>query len=108
MKKPEWNWPTTVCALYLISCAVVDLLPRFGAPYFRYTGSDPAIHVWNLGWPLAVAIFDPRSGFHIGPFAIPVLGIQLFVFGVAATVYLMIRKRQDQQIHPIAGKPGSG
>ena len=55
-------------------------------PHFRYTGVDPSVHVWNLGWPLATMIWDHRSGLHVGPFAyllIPglfVVGLTVFAF----------------------------
>lgn len=62
--------------------------PHFGSPYFRYTGSDPNIHVWNLGWPFATAIWDPHFGLQIGPFAyiLPpiLLGLGIVVFIIAA------------------------
>ena len=75
-----------VAAVFVFACAVVDLLPHHGAPYFRYTGSDPAYAVWNLGWPVALFIYDPRSGFHVGPFAYIMLPFQLLVVALVLVV----------------------
>jgi hypothetical protein len=71
---------------------VVDLFPHHGAPHFRYTGSDPAHSVWNLGWPLALFIYDPRSGMHVGPFAYLVLPFQLLVVAVTFVVVAVVRR----------------
>ena len=51
--------------------AVLVLMPHWGAPHFRYTGSDPEHNVWNLGWPLATCIYDSAHSPHqfFGPFA---------------------------------------
>jgi hypothetical protein len=68
-----------VAFLYLLACSAVDLLPRRGAPDFRYTGSDPAFPVWKFGWPLAEFIYDSRSGLHVGPTAIPLAFLQVFI-----------------------------
>ena len=94
MKTHNCNGWTYACVLYLVGCALVDLFPYFTAPHFRYTGSDPAIHVWNLGWPLALVIYDSQSGLHIGPLAVPILGLQLILFGVAVAVYLIRKNRR--------------
>ena len=56
----------------LIGCAILlAFMPHAGAPHFRYSGSDPAHHVWNLGWPLATCIYDPATSpyLFVGPFA---------------------------------------
>jgi|GEM_PF-3146864 len=81
-----WCWP-------LLMCGMIDFLPHFGAPHFRYTGSDPALPVWNIGWPLALFVFDPRNGFHVGPIAVPVLGGQV---GVLGTLWL-VRNRSSRR-----------
>ncbi len=51
--------------------AILAIMPHWGAPEFRYTGSDPAHGVWNLGWPLATCIHDSAHSPHlfVGPFA---------------------------------------
>ena len=64
--------------------AAMDFYPRYGAPYFRYTGADPAHHVWNLGWPFALAIYDSRSGAHIGPFVYVVFPFQFLIVSIVA------------------------
>ena len=93
LKGHKWK---IVCILYLFCCALIDLYPHWGSPYFRYTGSDPTVSVWNLGWPLTVAIYDARSGLHIGPFAIFVLGFQFILLtGLAGTAFLIRMRRQD-------------
>ncbi len=51
--------------------AILAFMPHWGAPHFRYTGSDPEHNVWNLGWPLATCIYDSVHSPHlfVGPFA---------------------------------------
>jgi len=49
----RWN---TILILSIAACLMVDSFPHFGPPQFRYTGSDPNTHIWNLGWPLATAL----------------------------------------------------
>ena len=99
MRLPGSNRWTLVCALYLCICLVIDFCPSFGAPYFRYTGSDPSVHVWNLGWPLALAIYDSKSGLHVGPFAFIVIGLQAFLFSVVAgSILLKRRKRHNEML----------
>lgn len=68
---------------FVAVCLAIDLLPRYGPPEFRYTGSDPTTMVWNLGWPLALAIYDPRSGLHMGPCVYLVPPAQLLILVVA-------------------------
>jgi hypothetical protein len=66
---------TRTQSLILLATIVVFLavgfLPTFGPPHFRYTGSVPDHHVWNLGWPLATCILDTdtKPYFFVGPFA---------------------------------------
>ncbi len=80
--------PTQLQVISLASVGILllvfSLFPTFGAPHFRYTGSDPSHHVWNLGWPLATCMFDPQSPpyFFVGPLAIP--------YAIAATVAFSI------------------
>jgi hypothetical protein len=77
-------------SLYFLACMVMDLLPRQGPPDFRYTGSDPAFAVWNLGWPSAQFIYDARTGLHTGPTAVPLVALQVvsLAFGVAVGMFV--------------------
>jgi len=77
---------------FVFACAVIDLLPRHGPPDFRYTGSDPAHEVWNLGWPVALAIYDSQSGLHLGPFVYVVVPVQALLVSLIAVV-LIFRNR---------------
>jgi hypothetical protein len=79
-----------VVSVYILACLAMDLLPRRGPPDFRYTGSDPAFAVWNLGWPLAQFIYDSRTGLHIGPTAVPLMVLQVvaLAFGVALGMFV--------------------
>src|SRR5688500_1919301 len=78
---------------FVLACLIVDFLPRHGPPHFRYTGSDPTSHVWNLGWPLALFVYDPRSGLHVGPFAYVVLPFELFLAAGSLVVVAVRRLR---------------
>ncbi|HZN68373.1 MAG TPA: hypothetical protein VFB66_24010 [Tepidisphaeraceae bacterium] len=73
-------------ALSLPLC-VAAAWPRHGPPDFRYTGSDPAAHVWNFGWPVALVIYDARYGFHVGPFAYLVIPILVFALTVTGSIW---------------------
>lgn len=97
MTKSRWIWWTLGCVLYLACCVVLDLFPRFGPPDFRYTGSDPAFHVWNLGWPLALAIYDARSGLHIGPFPAFVPVLQFFLLAIVAGIVFLLRNQRSDE-----------
>jgi hypothetical protein len=46
------------------------------------------VAVWNLGWPLATAIYDSRRGLHVGPMAYVAALLQggLLTAGVIAVV----------------------
>jgi hypothetical protein len=79
--------------VFLLFC-LLDLIPRSGGPYFRYTGSDPEFKVWNLGSPLPLAIFDPRSGIHIGPFVDVIIPVQLLLIFSLAVIVLICEHRQ--------------
>ena len=80
----------------LVVFVVMDLFPWRGAPYFRYTGSDPGYPVWNLGWPLALTIYDSRSGIHIGPFVYLVFPFQAVVVSLVAAAAFLLRKRHNR------------
>jgi hypothetical protein len=66
-----------LAAWFLVACLLVDCFPRYGAPDFRYTGSDPAHSVWNFGF--SFVIYDSSSGFHLGPFAVILIPAEVFV-----------------------------
>jgi hypothetical protein len=84
-------------AAFLLACLLVDFLPHHGPPDFRYTGSDPAIAVWNLGWPLAWFIYDPRYGFQVGPLAYLMLTFQFVLLAGGVIVVMAIRRWRDQK-----------
>ncbi len=82
-------WPLVVM-LHLGISAILAFFPRFGPPDFRYTGSDPSHAVWNLGWPLASMIHDPRSGLHISPLGLVVLPILVLALLVNVAIRLLL------------------
>jgi hypothetical protein len=85
-----------------IAFAAMDFFTWHGAPYFRYTGSDLAYPVWNLGWPLAVGIYDSRSGIHIGPFLFAVVPFQALVLSLIAVGAFLSRKRHNPPLKAAA------
>src|SRR5437899_6722755 len=89
----------------LVAFIAMDLFPWHGAPFFRYTGSDPAYPVWNLGWPLALAIYDSRSGIHMGPFLYAVVPFQALVLSLIAAAAFLLRKRHNPALQATAGPP---
>jgi len=78
--------------LFILVSLLIDFFPRHAPPDFRYTGSDPTFIVWNLGWPLALFIYDSRNGFHVGPEADMMLPFQGFVFMVGMAIALIWRR----------------
>ena len=88
-----------ICAYPLI-CAILDFLPHHGPPEFRYTGSDPARPVWNLGWPLAQFIYDPRYGLQIDPTAFALISAQcvLFLFCAVLVIFILRRHRRREEM----------
>jgi len=87
----RWNWPLVLSLAYLAICLLLDLFPTHGPPHFRYTGADPDFSVWNLGWPLAMFIYDPRIGFQMSPLAPLLIGFQLFVYFVIVGLTLVVK-----------------
>jgi hypothetical protein len=81
----------TGATIYVCGCLLVDFIPHFCQPHFRYTGSDPDNHVWNIGWPLAIMIYDPQSGLHIGPFAMVLIPAEFALSVVARIAILIVR-----------------
>lgn len=76
---------------------VMCLFPRHGPPDFRYTGSDPAIDVWNFGWPTATMIWDSRSGLHFA--SISPSFLLLAMYGFAMLVFVVI-SRKRRHVNP--------
>jgi hypothetical protein len=69
---------TMIVVLCVAGVAFVDFYPSFGQPHFRYRGADPNSHVWNIGWPLAWFIYDPRkAGLMFWPGTVAVGVIQI-------------------------------
>jgi hypothetical protein len=85
-----------IAIAYIAAGLLIDFLPRHARPDFRYTGSDPANLDWNLGWPLALFIYDPTHGLQVGPFAYPMLAFQSVVFAVGLIVVLAVRRLRNQ------------
>jgi hypothetical protein len=82
-----------VILAYVAACLVIDLFPQYGPPHFRYKGSDPATTVWNFGWPLTLAIYDPRSGLHIGTIGCCLVpSAQLLVLLCATALAAVVRR----------------
>lgn len=81
-----------ILVAFVLVCVMIDLFPQNGSPAFRYTGSDPTREVWNVGWPLSLAIYDPQSGIHDGPFLYVVAPVQA-VFALSIFVVLYLQKR---------------
>lgn len=77
--------------LFVVACLLLNLFPTFGRPQFRYTGSDPSKHVWNLGWPSATAIYDHQSGLHVGPMAYVLVPVQCVVLVVSVVAIRLVR-----------------
>jgi hypothetical protein len=82
--------------IHLSFFVLVDFMPSFGPPFFRYTGSNPCKHVWNFGWPFAFIIYDHESGFHSlfnikGYIALALA--QLFVLAVWTVIVAIILER---------------
>src|ERR1043166_6105600 len=94
---PTSLWWRRITVAFLITCAAVDLCPRHGAPDFRYTGSDPAHEVWNLGWPVALAIYDSQSGIHVGPFMYVVIPVQAALVS-PIIAFLFFQRRHNKAL----------
>lgn len=90
------RWSKLAAITFVVVCLVVDFVPRHTSPDFRYTGSDPSVPVWNLGWPLALFIYDPKHGFQVGPFAYLMLPFQLGVLVVGLIVLAVVRRLHNQ------------
>ena len=79
-------------AAFVLICLAVDLCPHRGPPHFRYTGSDPAHEVCNIGRPLALFIFDTSNRLHVGPFAYLMVPFQLCLLAFAVAVVTAFRR----------------
>ena len=89
-------------AIYSALCLAINLFPFYGQPSFRYTGSDPAYHVWNLGWPVPLVILDDRYGLQVGPFAYAVIPLQVVVPVAVIVVSALIRRLKSSSAEPSA------
>lgn len=89
--RPMRTRTKVIGASYLLICLTLDFSPRFGPPAFRYTGSDPTVPVWNLGWPLALVIYDPRNGLQVGPSVYLVPPAQLLILLGAMALVAVLR-----------------
>ena len=93
---PPRRWWKLIAVAFVLICLAVDFLPRHAAPDFRYTGSDPTIPVWNLGWPLALFIHDPNHGFQVGPFAYLMLPFQFVVLAIGLIIVAAVRRLHNR------------
>jgi hypothetical protein len=80
-----------IAVAFVVICAVLDIFPRHGPPYFRFTGSDPAQQVWNIGWPIALGIYAPGSGLHLSPFFFAVLCVQAAIGLIGLIIFVRNR-----------------
>ena len=97
------DMPWKVVGIFLTAaCLAISFLPHFGPPHFRYTGCDPNTHVWNLGWPLATAIYDEHSGLHVGPLAFLLVPLVVLVAGGTAVVFARVASREFATTRPAA------
>jgi hypothetical protein len=78
--------------IYLPFCALVDFVPHFGPPNFRYNGSDPGKYVWNFGMPFSLSIYDPQSGWHDGPGMLMIHAQLLALGGVVVAIVAITRE----------------
>ena len=91
MKKGRKKLWTILLAVYITVCIVLNFYPTYGRPHFRYTGSDPSIAVWNIGWPLAIMIYDSNSGIHVGPFAYVLFPLELIILAFSYALFKLLR-----------------
>ena len=89
----------TIFGILIVLCILANFFPRHGPPHFRYTGSDPSREVWNLGWPLVLAIYDPQYGLHVGPFACVVIPLECFIVAVGTFVSVTLWQRCNKSKH---------
>lgn len=82
---------------YWVVCLFIDLCPTHGPPHFRYNGSDPSHEVWNIGWPLALFIWDDRFGLLTSPFSVIMIGGQVLVFLFVFIPLAIVLRRFDSE-----------
>ena len=89
---------TQIVALFALAAValVLALMPHWRAPHFRYTGSNPEHHVWNLGWPLATCIYDSSHAphFFVGPFAYAYAFVAILGFVLLYSVFVAWNNRR--------------
>jgi hypothetical protein len=90
----SWKRSWIGVAFYVGFCFILGFFPTHGAPHFRYTGSDPSFPVWNLGWPIATMICDPRTGLHVGPFAYALFPMMILLGVVGIGFAVLVRRYQ--------------
>ncbi len=90
-RPPIWTWPLwrDRGALFLIGAGLLGVLLMFGVLCFRYPNlsSDLPLHFDVNGMPDRIA---PKSGL----FALPVIGLVVWLFNTAAGVWLYRRVQQ--------------
>lgn len=98
-----------ILLLSIVLILAIDFFPTWGPPEFRYTGSDPSRNVWNIGYPLALMIYDSKvtPSFVFGPFAVLVLPVQIFIVALIAVAPVIVRvfksvarKGKDSTVKP--------
>ncbi|MGB4929496.1 MAG: hypothetical protein WBP43_05975 [Chitinophagales bacterium] len=90
-RKPWLKWLIIFLAIIF---AIIDFYPEFNVPQFRYTGSDPNHFVWNIGYPLALFIFDNENSPFIfaGPVFFIALPIQILIIMAVHFARILIKK----------------
>ncbi len=83
-------------SLLIAAILVLDFFPHHGPPHFRYTGSDPGRHVFNIGWPMALFIYDPQTGVHVGPFAYALIPGQVVVLAIVVVALVITRRIRNR------------
>ena len=97
MSKIANNRRTILLVVYITISLIIDFYPTYGRPHFRYTGSDPSIEVWNLGWPIATMIYDSTSGIHVGPFAYVFFPLQFVILAFSYALIMLLCKSRSPQ-----------
>jgi hypothetical protein len=83
--------PWLTATLYVTALLVVTLFPTFGPPHFRYNGADPSVPVWNIGL-IAIAIYDARSGLHLGPMPFEQVLLTALLIAAMFGVFFLMRR----------------
>ena len=89
----RWLRPGRLVIYAAIVFLIVDFLPEIRPPDFRYNGSDPERPVYNIGWPVALVIYDPLHGLNIGPWLFIELPPQVCILLLLHAVTIVCRPR---------------